>query len=44
MCREADLSDPEILTLCTQILESQQREIDQMKAILERLGGPAART
>jgi uncharacterized protein (DUF305 family) len=38
MCREAELTDREILTLCTQITESQQREIDQMKAILERLG------
>jgi hypothetical protein len=38
MCREAELTDPEIVTLCTQILESQQKEIDQMKAILERLG------
>jgi hypothetical protein len=42
MCREADLTDPEILTPCTQIVESQQREIDQMKVILERLGRPAA--
>jgi hypothetical protein len=40
MCREAELTDPEILTLCTGIVESQQREIVQMKAILERLATP----
>src|SRR5918995_1329971 len=40
MCREAQLTDPEIVTLCAQIVESQQREIDQMKAILDRLGRP----
>jgi hypothetical protein len=37
MCREAQLTDPEIVTLCGEIIESQQREIDQMKAILDRL-------
>jgi uncharacterized protein (DUF305 family) len=37
MCREADLRDPEIQGLCGQIIESQQREIDQMKQILARL-------
>ena len=31
MCREAPLTDERIQTLCRQILESQQREIDQMK-------------
>lgn len=36
MCREANISDPEIQKLCEQILQSQQREIDQMKAILAR--------
>src|SRR5918994_257252 len=40
MCREAQLTDPEIVTLCAQIVESQQREIDQMKAILDRIGQP----
>lgn len=40
MCREAQLTDPEIVTLCGQIVESQQQEIDQMKAILDRLGQP----
>ena len=38
MCEEADLSDPEIKRLCEGIRAGQQREIDQMKAILERLG------
>jgi hypothetical protein len=42
MCREAELTDPEILALCSGIVESQQREIDQMKAILERLARPPA--
>jgi hypothetical protein len=37
MCREASLRDPEIVKLCSDIVESQRREIDQMKAILERL-------
>jgi uncharacterized protein (DUF305 family) len=40
MCREAQLTDPEIIALCGQIVESQQREIDQMKAILDRIGQP----
>ena len=40
MCREAQLTDPEIVALCGQIVESQQREIDQMKAILDRIGQP----
>ena len=38
MCRQAQLTDPEIVTLCGKIIDSQQREIDQMKAILDRLG------
>jgi hypothetical protein len=36
MCREATITDPEIVELCRQIVESQQREIAQMTAILER--------
>lgn len=36
MCEEADISDPEILTLCEEIIETQISEIEQMKAILER--------
>lgn len=37
MCEEAPITDPEIQELCQSIVESQQQEIDQMKAILERL-------
>lgn len=36
MCREADIKDKEIATLCKGIIESQQREIDQMEGILKR--------
>jgi small-conductance mechanosensitive channel len=36
MCQEAELSDPEIVKLCGQIIESQEQEIQQMRAILER--------
>ena len=36
MCREANLSDPEIRSLCQQIIRSQRQEIDQMKQILAR--------
>lgn len=36
MCREANISDPEIQALCQTIMKSQQAEIDQMKAILAR--------
>jgi len=35
-CREARLTDPEIIRLCDGIVRSQQREIDQMEAILAR--------
>lgn len=34
MCQEADLTDPAVLALCRQIVESQVAEIDQMKAML----------
>jgi uncharacterized protein (DUF305 family) len=37
MCEEADIKDPEIKELCRKIRESQQREIDQMKLILDRI-------
>lgn len=37
MCREAPIADAEIKTLCQSIIKSQQEEIDQMKAILQRL-------
>ena len=37
MCREADLRDGQVKRLCGQIIESQRREIDEMKAILDRI-------
>jgi len=36
MCREARLSNPEIIRLCKSIERSQRQEIDQMKEILSR--------
>ncbi|WEX75786.1 DUF305 domain-containing protein [Sinorhizobium numidicum] len=36
MCREATVSDPEIVALCGRIIESQRQEIVQMKGILSR--------
>lgn len=36
MCREAAITDPELVKLCGEITESQRREIDQMNRILER--------
>ena len=36
MCREAQLSDPEIQQLCRQIIRSQRAEIEQMERILAR--------
>ena len=36
MCKEAKLSDPEVLALCHGIEASQTREIAQMKALLAR--------
>jgi uncharacterized protein (DUF305 family) len=37
MCREASIADAELKKLCGEIIESQQREIDQMQGILVRL-------
>ena len=37
MCEQSSISDPEIQELCQSINASQQEEIDQMKAILNRL-------
>jgi uncharacterized protein (DUF305 family) len=37
MCREATIVDPELKTLCQEIIVGQQREIDQMTAKLSRL-------
>ena len=36
MCTEASLQDPAIKQLCQAIISSQQREIDQMNAMLRR--------
>lgn len=36
MCREANLTDSEIKSLCQTIMEGQQKEIDQMRAILTK--------
>jgi len=35
MCEQAPIKDPEIKQLCREIISSQQREIDQMKAKLK---------
>lgn len=35
VCEEADLSDPRIETLCTEIIEAQEREIREMKEIMQ---------
>lgn len=37
MCSKSSITDPEIKKLCQQIVDSQQREIDQMEKILNRL-------
>lgn len=34
MCNESDLSDPQVLALCRNIVSSQEREIAEMKAML----------
>lgn len=39
MCNEGRISDPEIVSLCKNIIASQTSEIDQMKGILSRLDG-----
>ena len=36
MCSKAKLSDPEIVDLCRNIIQSQRQEIEQMEAILAR--------
>ena len=38
MCQNAAITDPEIIKLCGGIVSSQQQEIDQMNAMLRRLG------
>lgn len=37
MCREADLSDPELVALCSEITKAQREEIEQMNRIAERI-------
>ena len=34
MCQQANLHDPRVRSLCQQIIVSQQKEIDEMKALL----------
>lgn len=36
VCQESSITDPEIVSLCQEIVKSQQREINQMKEILKR--------
>lgn len=38
VCQEAQITDPEIVELCDQIVSSQLEEIEQMQDILRRLG------
>ncbi|MDG4828303.1 DUF305 domain-containing protein [Solwaraspora sp. WMMD1047] len=35
VCQESNITDPEIVELCDQIVESQEEEITQMKRILD---------
>lgn len=37
MCERSNITDPEIKSLCGEIIESQKREISEMKAIMNRL-------
>lgn len=36
MCQETKIKDPEIKALCSNIISSQQQEIDQMKTLLNK--------
>jgi len=36
MCEQASIKDPEIVELCKDIVAAQEREISQMKSILDR--------
>jgi hypothetical protein len=37
MCREAELTDPELVALCKEITRAQREEIEQMERIAERI-------
>lgn len=37
MCEESDLTEPELVKLCEEIIKAQKQEIEQMKTILERV-------
>jgi uncharacterized protein (DUF305 family) len=37
MCNRAPIADAELKKLCSEIVQGQQREIDQMKQVLARL-------
>jgi uncharacterized protein (DUF305 family) len=39
MCNRSPIADAELRKLCGEIVEGQQREIDQMKRVLARLEG-----
>lgn len=36
VCQESDLTDPEVIELCEQIVKTQKEEIAQMQEILDR--------
>jgi uncharacterized protein (DUF305 family) len=42
MCREANISDPEPVSLCGEITQGQRREIALMERIAERIRGREA--
>lgn len=44
MCREASLTDPEMVRLCEAISKAQRSEIEQMNAIRARLGPGSRRS
>lgn len=37
MCEQSTITDPEIMELCDQIVQTQKEEISQMESILQRL-------
>lgn len=36
MCKESDLTDPQVKEMCAQIVQTEQEQITQMKALLTR--------